>query len=146
MRTAATTTGTTPQHPDRREDPPVPRGGRCRRTALHNAFQADNGCYTIEDTTGNTVVNPKGHPFTDRQLGLRLQILRANPHPAGLYCRTQPELAAQLLGHRHGQRQLLHYHLPDYLPRGKVEAIDDTFTIEKTAAPSSINTLWRPVG
>ena len=29
-------------------------------TAAHDAFQADNGCYTIEDTTGNTVVNPKG--------------------------------------------------------------------------------------
>lgn len=28
--------------------------------AAHNAFQADNSCYTIENTAGNTIVNPKG--------------------------------------------------------------------------------------
>ncbi|MFR4560677.1 MAG: fibronectin type III domain-containing protein [Flavonifractor plautii] len=36
--------------------PLYPEEGDTAGTALHNAFQADNGCYTIEDTTGNTVV------------------------------------------------------------------------------------------
>ena len=40
--------------------PLYPEEGDTASTALHDAFQADNGCYTIEDTTGNTVVNPKG--------------------------------------------------------------------------------------
>ena len=28
--------------------------------AKHDAFQADNQCYTIEDVEGNTVTNPQG--------------------------------------------------------------------------------------
>ena len=40
--------------------PLYPEEGDTTGTAAHDAFQADNGCYTIESTSGNTVTNPKG--------------------------------------------------------------------------------------
>ena len=40
--------------------PLYPEEGDAAGTAAHDAFQADNNCYTIESTTGNTVVNPQG--------------------------------------------------------------------------------------
>ena len=120
--------------------PLYPEEGDTAGTALHNAFQADNGCYTIEDTTGNTVVNPKGTLY-----------MTANPASGSKFYElipTQQDYIAE-----RSQNWLPSYSVIDMdsdsfsittyqiTAEGKVEAIDDTFTIEKTAAPSSINTL-----
>ncbi len=96
--------------------PLYPEEGDTAGTALHNAFQADNGCYTIEDTTGNTVVNPKGTLYMTANSASGSKFYELIPTQQD-YCQAQPELAAQLLGHRHGQRQLLHHHLPDHCRR-----------------------------
>ena len=120
--------------------PLYPEEGDTAGTALHNAFQADNGCYTIEDTTGNTVVNPKGTLYMTANSASGSKFYELIP--------TQQDYIAE-----RSQNWLPSYSVIDMdsdsfsittyqiTAEGKVEAIDDTFTIEKTAAPSSINTL-----
>ena len=120
--------------------PLYPEEGDTASTALHDAFQADNGCYTIEDTTGNTVVNPKGTLYMTANSASGSKFYELIP--------TQQDYIAE-----RSQNWLPSYSVIDMdsdsfsittyqiTAEGKVEAIDDTFTIEKTAAPSSINTL-----
>ncbi|MFR6627171.1 MAG: metallophosphoesterase family protein, partial [Flavonifractor plautii] len=120
--------------------PLYPEEGDTAGTALHNAFQADNGCYTIEDTTGNTVVNPKGTLYMTANSASGSKFYELIP--------TQQDYIAE-----RSQNWLPSYSVIDMdsdsfsittyqiTAEDKVEAIDDTFTIEKTAAPSSINTL-----
>ena len=120
--------------------PLYPEEGDTAGTAFHDAFQADNGCYTIEDTTGNTVVNPKGTLYMTANSASGSKFYELIP--------TQQDYIA-----KRSQNWLPSYSVIDMdsdsfsittyqiTAEGKVEAIDDTFTIEKTAAPSSINTL-----
>ena len=101
-------------------------------TAAHDAFLADNGCYTIEDTTGSTVVNPQGTLYmtANSASGSKFYELIA----------TQQDYIAQ-----RSQNWLPSYSVIEMdsnsfaittyqiTAGGAVEMIDDTFTIQKTA-------------
>ena len=106
-------------------------------TALHDAFQADNGCYTIEDTTGNTVVNPKGTLYMTANSASGSKFYELIP--------TQQDYIAE-----RSQNWLPSYSVIDMdsdsfsittyqiTAEGKVEAIDDTFTIQKTDGAATL--------
>ena len=101
-------------------------------TAAHDAFLADNNCYTIEDTTGSTVVNPQGTLYmtANSASGSKFYELIA----------TQQDYIAQ-----RSQNWLPSYSVIEMdsnsfaittyqiTAGGAVEMIDDTFTIQKTA-------------
>ena len=101
-------------------------------TAAHDAFLADNGCYTIEDTTGSTVVNPQGTLYmtANSASGSKFYELIA----------TQQDYIAE-----RSQNWLPSYSVIEMdsnsfaittyqiTADGAVEMIDDTFTIQKTA-------------
>lgn len=101
-------------------------------TAAHDAFLADNSCYTIEDTTGSTVVNPQGTLYmtANSASGSKFYELIA----------TQQDYIAQ-----RSQNWLPSYSVIEMdsdsfaittyqiTAGGAVEMIDDTFTIQKTA-------------
>ena len=101
-------------------------------TAAHDAFLADNGCYTIENTTGSTVVNPQGTLYmtANSASGSKFYELIA----------TQQDYIAQ-----RSQNWLPSYSVIEMdsdsfaittyqiTADGAVEMIDDTFTIQKTA-------------
>ena len=101
-------------------------------TVAHDAFLADNGCYTIEDTTGSTVVNPQGTLYmtANSASGSKFYELIA----------TQQDYIAQ-----RSQNWLPSYSVIEMdsdsfaittyqiTAGGAVEMIDDTFTIQKTA-------------
>ena len=101
-------------------------------TAAHDAFLADNGCYTIEDTTCSTVVNPQGTLYmtANSASGSKFYELIA----------TQQDYIAQ-----RSQNWLPSYSVIEMdsdsfaittyqiTAGGAVEMIDDTFTIQKTA-------------
>ncbi len=101
-------------------------------TAAHDAFLADNGCYTIEDTTGSTVVNPQGTLYmtANSASGSKFYELIA----------TQQDYIAE-----RSQNWLPSYSVIEMdsnsfaittyqiTAGGAVEMIDDTFTIQKTA-------------
>ena len=101
-------------------------------TAAHDAFLADNSCYTIEDTTGSTVVNPQGTLYmtANSASGSKFYELIA----------TQQDYIAQ-----RSQNWLPSYSVIEMdsdsfaittyqiTADGVVEMIDDTFTIQKTA-------------
>ena len=110
--------------------PLYPEEGDTASTALHDAFQADNGCYTIEDTTGNTVVNPKGTLYMTANSASGSKFYELIP--------TQQDYIAE-----RSQNWLPSYSgiemdddsftIDTYqiTADGQVEAIDQTFTIEK---------------
>ncbi len=101
-------------------------------TAAHDAFLADNSCYTIEDTTGSTVVNPQGTLYmtANSASGSKFYELIA----------TQQDYIAQ-----RSQNWLPSYSVIEMdsdsfaittyqiTAGGAVEMIDDTFTIQKAA-------------
>ena len=101
-------------------------------TAAHDAFLADNGCYTIENTTGSTVVNPQGTLYmtANSASGSKFYELIA----------TQQDYIAE-----RSQNWLPSYSVIEMdsnsfaittyqiTADGAVEMIDDTFTIQKTA-------------
>ena len=101
-------------------------------TAAHDAFLADNGCYTIENTTGSTVVNPQGTLYmtANSASGSKFYELIA----------TQQDYIAQ-----RSQNWLPSYSVIEMdsdsfaittyqiTAGGAVEMIDDTFTIQKAA-------------
>ena len=101
-------------------------------TAAHDAFLADNGCYTIENTTGSTVVNPQGTLYmtANSASGSKFYELIA----------TQQDYIAE-----RSQNWLPSYSVIEMdsdsfaittyqiTAGGAVEMIDDTFTIQKTA-------------
>ena len=114
-----------------------PEEGDTASTALHDAFQADNGCYTIEDTTGNTVVNPKGTLYMTANSASGSKFYELIP--------TQQDYIAE-----RSQNWLPSYSVIDMdsdsfsittyqiTAEGKVEAIDDTFTIQKTDGAATL--------
>ena len=117
--------------------PLYPEEGDIASTALHDAFQADNGCYTIEDTTGNTVVNPKGTLYMTANSASGSKFYELIP--------TQQDYIAE-----RSQNWLPSYSVIDMdsdsfsittyqiTAEGKVEAIDDTFTIQKTDGAATL--------
>ncbi|WP_130869590.1 purple acid phosphatase family protein [Intestinimonas massiliensis (ex Afouda et al. 2020)] len=100
-------------------------------TAAHDAFQADNGCYTIEDTTGNTVVNPKGTLYmtANSASGSKFYELIAAQQDY-IAARSQNWLPSySVIEMDDDSFSIITYQVTE---TGKTEAIDDAFTIQKT--------------
>ena len=111
--------------------PLAPEEGDAEGEAALAAFQADNNCYTIENTTGNTVVDPKG-----------ILYMTANSASGSKYYEligTQQDYVANrsqnwlpsysIITMTENSFQIDTYQI---LNDGSVESIDDTFTIIKT--------------
>ena len=99
--------------------------------AAHDAFQADNGCYTIEDTVGNTVVNPKGTLYmtANSASGSKFYELIASQQDY-IAARSQNWLPSySVIEMDDDSFSIVTYQVTD---DGKTEAIDDAFTIQKT--------------
>ena len=111
--------------------PLAPEEGDEAGAAALAAFQADNNCYTIESTTGNTVVDPKG-----------ILYMTANSASGSKYYEligTQQDYVANrsqnwlpsysIITMTDSRFQIDTYQI---LNDGTTEKIDDTFTIIKT--------------
>ena len=112
--------------------PLYPEEGDTAGTAAHDAFQADNGCYTIEDTTGNTVVNPKGTLYmtANSASGSKFYELIAAQQDY-IASRSQNWLPSYSVIEMDADSfSIVTYQVTE---DGQTEAIDDTFTIQKTA-------------
>ncbi|MCC2257439.1 metallophosphoesterase family protein [Intestinimonas aquisgranensis] len=113
--------------------PLYPEEGDTAGTAAHDAFQADNGCYTIEDTTGNTVVNPKGTLYmtANSASGSKFYELIAAQQDY-IAARSQNWLPSySVIEMDEDSFSIVTYQVT---AEGKTEAIDDAFTIQKSAA------------
>ena len=112
--------------------PLYPEEGDTAGTAAHDAFQADNGCYTIEDTTGNTVVNPKGTLYmtANSASGSKFYELIAAQQDY-IAARSQNWLPSySVIEMDEDSFSIITYQVT---AEGKTEAIDDAFTIQKSA-------------
>ena len=115
--------------------PLYPEEGDTAGTAAHDAFQADNGCYTIEATTSNTVVNPKGTLYmtANSASGSKFYELISTQQDY-IAARSQNWLPSySVIEMDSNSFSITTYQITD---DGKVEAIDDTFTIEKNGTGS----------
>ena len=113
--------------------PLYPEEGDTAGTAAHDAFQADNGCYTIEDATGNTVVNPKGTLYmtANSASGSKFYELIAAQQDY-IAARSQNWLPSySVIEMDEDSFSIVTYQVT---AEGKTEAIDDAFTIQKSAA------------
>ena len=98
--------------------------------AALDAFQSDNICYTIEDTTGNTVVNPEGTLYmsANSASGSKYYELIANQQDY-IANRSQNWLPSySVITMDADSFSIETYQITD---AGEVEKIDDAFTIEK---------------
>ena len=119
--------------------PLYPEEGDTAGTAAHDAFQADNGCYTIEDTTGNTVVNPKGTLYmtANSASGSKFYELIAAQQDY-IAARSQNWLPSySVIEMDEDSFSIITYQVT---AEGKTEAIDDAFTIQKSAADQNDQT------
>lgn len=119
--------------------PLYPVEGDTAGTAAHDAFQADNGCYTIEDTTGNTVVNPKGTLYmtANSASGSKFYELIAAQQDY-IAARSQNWLPSySVIEMDEDSFSIVTYQVT---AEGKTEAIDDAFTIQKSAADQNDQT------
>ena len=114
-----------------------PAEGDTAAQATHDAFQADNSCYTIENTIGNTVINPKGTLYmtANSASGSKFYELISTQQDY-VANRSQNWLPSySVITMDADTFSIDTYQITD---DGKVEAIDDTFTIQKTAAPATL--------
>ncbi|MDO4293509.1 MAG: metallophosphoesterase family protein [Eubacteriales bacterium] len=112
--------------------PLAPEEDDAEGRALLDSFQADNRCYTIEDTSGNTVVDPKG-----------ILYMTANSASGSKYYEligTQQDYVANRSQNWLPSYSVIRmtdsrFRIDTYqiLEDGQTEKIDDTFTIVKTA-------------
>ena len=119
--------------------PLYPEEGDTAGAAAHDAFQADNGCYTIEDTTGNTVVNPKGTLYmsANSASGSKFYELIAAQQDY-IAARSQNWLPSySVIEMDEDSFSIITYQVT---AEGKTEAIDDAFTIQKSAADQNDQT------
>lgn len=119
--------------------PLYPEEGDTAGTVAHDAFQADNGCYTIEDTTGNTVVNPKGTLYmtANSASGSKFYELIAAQQDY-IAARSQNWLPSySVIEMDEDSFSIITYQVT---AEGKTEAIDDAFTIQKSAADQNDQT------
>lgn len=99
--------------------------------AKHDAFQADNECYTIEDIAGNTVTNPQGilYMTANSASGSKFYELIASQQDY-VAERSQNWLPSySVINLTVDTFSIDTYQITD---AGKVEKIDSTFTIKKT--------------
>ena len=99
-------------------------------TAAHDAFLADNGCYTIENTTGSTVVNPQGTLYmtANSASGSKFYELLATQQDY-IAVRSQNWLPSYSVIEMDDDSFTIDTY--QITADGQVEAIDQTFTIEK---------------
>ena len=120
--------------------PLYPEEGDTTGTAAHDAFQADNGCYTIESTSGNTVTNPKGilYMTANSASGSKFYELIAAQQDY-VAERSQNWLPSySVISLSEDAFTIDTYQITD---DGKAEKIDETFTIRKTADGVSAATV-----
>ncbi len=97
------------------------------------AFQEDNLCYTIETAGGNSVTNPKGTLYMSANSATGSKFYELiNPQQDYIAQRSQNWLPSySVITMTRGSFAIDTYQITD---EGKVEAIDQTFTIYKDAA------------
>ena len=113
--------------------PLYPEEGDTEGQAAHDAFQADNNCYTIEDVEGNTVTNPQGTLYmtANSASGSKFYEL-ISAQQDYVAARSQNWLPSySVINLTADSFSIDTYQITD---TGAVEKIDDTFTIRKTAA------------
>ena len=113
--------------------PLYPEEGDTEGQAAHDAFQADNNCYTIEDVEGNTVTNPQGilYMTANSASGSKFYELISSQQDY-VAARSQNWLPSySVINLTADSFSIDTYQITD---TGAVEKIDDTFTIRKTAA------------
>lgn len=112
--------------------PLYPEEGDTEGQAAHDAFQADNNCYTIEDVEGNTVTNPQGTLYmtANSASGSKFYELISTQQDY-VAARSQNWLPSySVINLTADSFSIDTYQITD---TGAVEKIDDTFTIRKTA-------------
>ena len=113
--------------------PLYPEEGDTEGQAAHDAFQADNNCYTIEDVEGNTVTNPQGTLYmtANSASGSKFYELISTQQDY-VAARSQNWLPSySVINLTADSFSIDTYQITD---TGAVEKIDETFTIRKTAA------------
>ena len=115
--------------------PLYPEEGDAAGTAAHDAFLADNNCYTIEQTTGNTVTNPQGTLYmtANSASGSKFYEL-INPQQDYIAARSQNWLPSYSVIEMDGDSFAITTY--QITAEGVVEQIDDTFTIVKDGSSS----------
>ncbi|HIY22515.1 MAG TPA: metallophosphoesterase family protein [Candidatus Flavonifractor merdigallinarum] len=111
--------------------PLYPEEGDEAGTAAHDAFQADNGCYTIESVSGTTVTNPQGilYMTANSASGSKFYELIASQQDY-VANRSQNWLPSySVISLSEDAFTIDTYQITD---DGKTEKIDETFTIQKT--------------
>ena len=122
--------------------PLSPEEGDADGSALLTAFQQDNRCYTIESTTGNTAVNPKGilYMSANSASGSKFYELIAAQQDY-IANRSQNWLPSySVINMTETSFSIDTYQITD---DGKAEKIDETFTIKKD--PSQPANEQKPV-
>ena len=113
--------------------PLIPAEDDAAGKAAQSAFQADNYAYTIENTTGSTVVNPKGTLYmtANSASGSKFYEL-VNPQQDYIAKRSQNWLPSySVITMTAGSFAITTYQVTD---AGTAELMDDTFTIQKDAS------------
>ena len=109
-----------------------PEDGDEEAKAALEDFQEDNNCYTIEDVEGNTVTDPQGilYMTANSASGSKYYELISTQQDY-IAARSQNWLPSYSIITMDAEKFSVDtYQITD---DGSVEAIDDTFTIEKTA-------------
>lgn len=117
--------------------PLYPEEGDTAGQAAHDAFQADNNCYTIEDIEGNTVTNPQGilYMTANSASGSKFYELISSQQDY-VAARSQNWLPSySVINLTADSFSIDTYQITD---NGTVEKIDDTFTIRKTADTAAV--------
>ena len=117
--------------------PLYPEEGDTAGQAAHDAFQADNNCYTIEDVEGNTVTNPQGilYMTANSASGSKFYELISSQQDY-VAARSQNWLPSySVINLTADSFSIDTYQITD---NGAVEKIDDTFTIRKTADTAAV--------
>lgn len=117
--------------------PLYPEEGDTAGQAAHDAFQADNNCYTIEDIEGNTVTNPQGilYMTANSASGSKFYELISSQQDY-VAARSQNWLPSySVINLTADSFSIDTYQITD---NGAVEKIDDTFTIRKTADTAAV--------
>lgn len=117
--------------------PLYPEEGDTAGQAAHDAFQADNNCYTIEDVEGNTVTNPQGilYMTANSASGSKFYELISSQQDY-VAARSQNWLPSySVINLTADSFSIDTYQITD---NDTVEKIDDTFTIRKTADTAAV--------
>ena len=117
--------------------PLAPEEGDTDGAALLSGFQADNNCYTIETTVGNTVVNPNGTLYMSANSASGSKYYELIPVQQDYIAeRSQNWLPSwSVITMSETSFSIDTYQLT---ADGQTEKIDETFTIQKTGSGESL--------